>query len=251
MDLQIVNPDPKYSTVTLIPPTTLGYVHLAAEVRPPPRPGPVIRTPRQKAELIGGLKVLAGPLEQLAAVEKVTLYEATVMAPPSGYVKQHKDQVRPARFDIVVLVETTAPETAREVQTTSAYQALHDLLSGQARRLHVIAAHNLKRVGDVDKTRPGTFLFNYFVGDDPQVVVALWDYLAGWYQTETGMDNSTLLAPLEDQPSDYVVINHARWNGSLLGFAARQFTKKSFRTYMVANLDAHNVGAMPILYRLA
>jgi hypothetical protein len=65
------------------------------------------------------------------------------------------------------------------------------------------------------------------------------------------MDNSTLLAPLEDQPSDYVVINHARWDGNLLSFMARQFTKKSFRGYMVANLDAHNVGAMPILYRLA
>jgi hypothetical protein len=39
MDLRIVNPDPKYSTVTLIPPTTLGYVHLAAEVRPPATPG--------------------------------------------------------------------------------------------------------------------------------------------------------------------------------------------------------------------
>src|SRR5215211_4365492 len=196
MDLRIVNPDPKYSTVTLIPPATLGYVHLAAEVRPPPPPGPVIRTPRQKAELIGGLKVLARQLEPVAGVEKVTIYTATVMAPPSGYVRQHKDQVRPARFDIVVLVETTAPGDAREV------------------------------------------------------VVALWDYLGGWYQTETGLDNSTLLAPLEDEASDYVVINHARWD-SLLGFAVRQFTKKSFRTYVVANLDAHNVGAMPILYRLA
>jgi hypothetical protein len=250
MDLRIVNPDPKYSTVTLIPPATFGYVHLAAEVRPPPRPGPVIRTPRQKAELIGGLKVLARQLEPVAGVEKVTIYTATVMAPPSGYVRQHKDQVRPARFDIVVLVETTTPEAAREVQATPAYQALHDLLRGQARRLHVIAARNLKRVGDVDKTRPGTFLFNYFVGDDPEVVVALWDYLGGWYQTETGLDNSTLLAPLEDEASDYVVINHARWD-SLLGFAVRQFRKKSFRTYVVANLDAHNVGAMPILYRLA
>jgi hypothetical protein len=251
MDLRIVNPDPKYSTVTLIPPTTLGYVHLAAEVRPPPRPGPVIRTPRRKAELIGGLKVLGRQLEQAAAVEKVTLYEATVLPPPRGYVKRHKGQVRPARFDVVVLVETTSPEAAREVQATSAYQALHDLLRGQARRLHVIAARNLKRVGDVDKTRPGTFLFNYFVGEDPEVVVALWDYLAGWFQAETGMDNSTLLAPLEDQASDYVVINHARWDGGLLGFAARQFRKKSFRSYVVANLDAHNVGAMPILYRLA
>jgi hypothetical protein len=34
MDLQIVNPDPKYSTVTLIPPATLGYVHLAAKCAP-------------------------------------------------------------------------------------------------------------------------------------------------------------------------------------------------------------------------
>jgi hypothetical protein len=100
----------------------------------------------------------------------------------------------------------------------------------------------------VDKTRPGTFLFNYFVGDDPAVVVRLWDYLAGWYQAETGMDNSTVLAPLEGEKSDYVVINHARWDGSLLAFAARQFAKKSFRSYMLANLDAHNVGAMPILY---
>ena len=48
-----------------------------------------------------------------------------------------------------------------------------------------------------------------------------------------------------------MVINHARWDGSLLAFAARQFAKKSFRSYMLANLDAHNVGAMPILYRLA
>jgi hypothetical protein len=251
MDLRIVNPDPKYSTVTLTTPTTLGYLHLAAEVRPPWRPGPVMVTPRQTSELIGGLKVLGRQLEPLAAVEKVTVYKATVLAAPSGYVRQRRGTVQPARFDVVVLVETTSPESARDVQASSEYQALLDLLGGQARRLHVIAARNIKRVGDVDKTRQGTFLFNYFVGDDPEVVVALWDYLAGWYQAETGMDNSTLLAPLDGEKSDYVVINHARWDGSLLGFAARQFTKKSFRTYMVANLDAHNVGAMPILYRLA
>jgi hypothetical protein len=79
----------------------------------------------------------------------------------------------------------------------------------------------------------------------------LWDYLAGWYQAETGMDNSTLLAPLEGEESDYVIINHARSDGSLPAFVPRQFTKKSFRTYLLANLDAHNVGAMPVLYRLA
>jgi hypothetical protein len=49
----------------------------------------------------------------------------------------------------------------------------------------------------------------------------------------------------------HVVINHARLGSSLLGFAARQFSNKSFRNYVVANLKAHNVGEMLILYRLA
>jgi hypothetical protein len=128
--------------------------------------------------------------------------------------------VRLARFDIVVLVETTSPTTARELQAMSEFQVLRDLLSGQARRVQAIAARNAKRVGDVDKTRQGTFLFNYFVGDDPEVVMQLWDYLAGWYQAETGMDNSTLLAPLEAEESDYVIINPARWDGSLSGVSS-------------------------------
>jgi hypothetical protein len=70
MELRIVNPDPRYSPVHFIPPATLGYLHLAAEVHPPSRPGPVLFAPKDKTELIGGLKVLAGQLEQLAQVEK-------------------------------------------------------------------------------------------------------------------------------------------------------------------------------------
>ena len=117
--------------------------------------------------------------------------------------------------------------------------------------MHVIAARNAKRIGDVDKTRPGLFLFNYFVGDDTQVALQLWDYLAGWYEVETGLDNSTLLVPMEGERSDYLAINNARWDGSLLRFLWRQMSKKSFRDYMLANLDSNRVGAMPVLYRLA
>jgi hypothetical protein len=95
------------------------------------------------------------------------------------------------------------------------------------------------------------FLFNYFVGDDPDVVLNLWDYLAGWYAVETGLDNSTLLVPLEGERSDYVAINSARWDGNPLGFVLQQATKESFRSYVLANLEANHVGAMPVLYRLA
>jgi len=75
--------------------------------------------------------------------------------------------------------------------------------------------------------------------------------LSGWYEAETGLDNSTLLAPLEGGQSDYVIINHARWDGSLPVFMARQLPKRTFRSYMLANLKAHHLAAMPVLYRLA
>jgi hypothetical protein len=152
---------------------------------------------------------------------------------------------------VAVLAETSSPEAAREVRAAPAWQALAAALTERARRVHQVAARNVRRVGDVDKTCPGLFLFNYFAGDDPALAVEVWDYLAGWYEAETGLDNSTLLEPLEGEQSDYVLINHARWDGNLLLFMARQLPKKSFRSYMLANLKAHHLAAMPVLYRLA
>jgi hypothetical protein len=248
MELHIVNENPKYPPVKLIEPATLGYIHLAARVQP--RRVPFLPIGREKAQLLARLKHLAELLEQRDTVEKVTVFHATVIAPPSSYVKQHRDAIHLPRYDIVVLVETTSPETAHQVQQTAAYAALVEALKSRASDLHIIVARNVKRVGDVEKRRKGAFLFNYFVGEDPEVTLALWDYLAGWYAVETGMDNSTLLLPLEGERSDYTIINHARWDG-LLHFMWQQMTKRSFRTYMQANLDANHVGAMPILYHLA
>jgi hypothetical protein len=249
MEPRIVNPDPKYSRVHLIEPTGLGYLHVAGMVRP--RPMPLLPRGREMSELLGRLNDLGRQLERLGQVAKVTVYEAIAFAPPSAYAKERVNSVHVPRFDAVVLVETTSPSTARQVRAAPEYAELEDTLRNKARDLHVIAARNIKRVGDVDKTRKGTFLFNYFVGEDPEVVVQLWDYLAGWYEVETGMDNSTLLAPLEGEKSDYVIINHALWDGNPLRFLWRQFPKKSFRSYMLANLEANGVGAMPVLYRLA
>jgi hypothetical protein len=47
------------------------------------------------------------------------------------------------------------------------------------------------------------------------------------------------------------MINHARWHHKLPMFMARQLPKKTFLSYMLANLTAHHVAAMPVLYRLA
>jgi hypothetical protein len=253
MDLKIVNPDAAYAAVKLVEPATRGYIHVGAEVRPRRLPF-LQRLPagREKSALIGRLTELARQLEHLEAVEKVTVFDALAIAPArSAYLKERADSIRVPRFDVVVLIETTSPAVIRDVQSTPLYEALLAALRSQAKHLHVMAARNAKRVGDVDKTRQGLFLFNYFVADDARVMLQLWDYLAGWYAVETGLDNSTLLVPLESERSDYLAINNARWDESLPRFLWRQFSKKSFRTYVLANLEANRVGAMPILYRLA
>jgi hypothetical protein len=256
MELKIVNPDPAYAAVKLVEPATRGYIHVAAEVRP--RRLLLLRSlqrlpaGREKSALLCRLTELARQLEHLEAVEKVTIFDALAIAPArSAYLKERGNAIHVPRFDIVVLIETTSPAVIREVQGTRPYEALLDALRSQAKHLHVMAARNAKRVGDVDKTRDGLFLFNYFVADDAGVMLQLWDYLAGWYAVETGLDNSTLLVPLEGERSDYLAINNARWDEGLPRFLWRQFSKKSFRTYVLANLEANRVGAMPALYRLA
>lgn len=251
MPVELVNPDPKYGKVHLTDPAPLGYLHLAADVQATHRPGPVLRRGRDKHQLLGVLKWQARQLSQLDAVERVTVYDAVAFAPPGGYARDRATPLPAAWFDVAVLTETSSPEAAIQVRSDPAYQALAGALSEQARRVHQVAARNVRRVADVDKTRPGLFLFNYFAGDDPGLAVELWEYLAGWYEAETGLDNSTLLGPLDGEQSDYVLINHARWDGSLPVFMARQLPKKTFRSYMLANLKAHHMAAMPVLYRLA
>jgi hypothetical protein len=249
--LQIVNPDPKYGKIRLIEPTSLGYIHLAATIEP--RRLSFLPTGPRKSALLDELKHLAHELERLDTVEKVTIYDAIAQAPVRRlpYVRERADTLHLARFDVVVLIETSSPAAARELESAPAYQAFVGTLASQASDLHVIVAHNIKRIGDVDKTRQGTFLFNYFVADDRQVMLDLWDYLADWYRVETGLDNSTLLAPLEGTASDFVAVNHARWDKSAPSFFLEQLSKPSFWTYVGANLGANHVGAMPILYRLS
>src|SRR5260370_30424388 len=107
MELKIVNPDPKYSPVKLVEPTTLGYLHIAAEVRPRRLPF-LQRLPagREKSELIGRLQELARQLTHLEAVEKVTIYDAVAIAPVSSRDLQAlRDSIHLPRFDLVVLIE--------------------------------------------------------------------------------------------------------------------------------------------------
>jgi len=250
MPLHLVNPDPRYNRVRLIEPSPLGYIHLAAEVEPR---FPLLPSSHRKRALLGHLKGLARQLEQLEGVQRVTVYDAIGMPPLERLpgVRERADSIRVARFDVAVLVETHSPAATVDVQRAPAYASLLEALQTSARQVHVLVGRNARRVGDVDKTRPGTFLFNHFVASDPAVALDLWDYLAGWYAAETRLDNSTLLVPTESVASDYAMVNHARWDAHPLRVFLEQVLKPSFRRFVLANLAANNVVAMPVLYRLA
>jgi hypothetical protein len=247
MDLEIINPQPKYPPVKLLEPPPYGYIHVAAGVRPPtgrtPRPG---RSPARTA-LLSRLKPLAGELQGLDQVVKATVYEGVLAPPPAGYAKHAAKH--PARFDVVVLVETTSPQVIGEVQASAPYKHMLEAVQDAATDTHVMPARCARFIGDVDKTRQGLFLFNYFVAEDAGVALELWDHMAGWFVGATGLYNSTVLEPIGD--SDYVFVNHARWDIGLPRFMLRTFAKPSFRRYVVTNQLVNRTGAMPVLYRLA
>jgi hypothetical protein len=247
MELTIVNPHPKYPRVGLIDPPPTGYLLLGAVVEPALGRTPFPRRTPRKTALLSELKAQAASLERLEAVTKATVYRAALVPPPNPDARRMG--ARPARFDVVVLIETTTVDAIGDVEASPEYRKLHDTVAAAAREEYLMPARCLRRVGDVDKTRQGLFLFNFFVAEDPAVALDLWEHLAAWYAVETGLDNSTLLGPVG--PSDYVFVNHARWDMSLPRFAATQFGKRTFYTYVLANLRANATAAMPILYRLA
>jgi hypothetical protein len=166
------------------------------------------------------------------------------------YVKDHADSIRIAQFDVAVLIETTNSESLVQVQGTPLYEALLEYLRTKSMSVHVMTTVNIKRYGEVDAP-DGLFLFNYFDAENPETLMELWEYPADWYRVEMDLDNSLLLVPTKPEASDYAALNHARFDANLPGFLAKQMSKKSFRSYMRANLEVHRIGAMPILYRLA
>ncbi len=262
--------DSTYSKAEFIEPTSLGYIHIGAEVQPPSLPITLLPAGGEKATLLRRLKQCARQLEQLDAVETATVFKAVILPPfhRFPYIKEHTDSLRLARFDIAVLIETRSTAAVPDVQDTEAYGTLVGTIRSEATQMHITAARNEKRIadvaerssaanqkseisGDVDKSQDGLFIFNHFVADDATVMLELFDYLAGGYVAETDLDNSTLLVPFNDEDADYVAINNARWDISRLRFLWQELTNPGLRSYVQTNLKANRAGAMPVLYRLA
>jgi hypothetical protein len=246
MEPTIVNAKPRYRPGTLVEPPGFGYLLLSADVEPPTGRRPFPGASATRTALLGRLKSAAAEVAQLDAVERATVYRTVLAPPPSGYARTVED---PARYDVHVLVETTSPDQLTALEASEPYAQLRKELDTEASRVDVMQARCVKCIADVDKTRPGLFLFNYFVAEDADMALELWDHLTGWFMTETDLDNSTVLQPTDR--SQYAFVNHARWDHGVPRLWLRMFTKPSFWSFVQKNMNENRTGSMPTLCRLA
>jgi hypothetical protein len=238
----------QFPEVRLIPPSASGFILLAAQVDRHP---PLLGSSARKRKLLHACKRLCLDLRRERDVLDCTVFRAILVPPGSGgpYL-QRRGSVHQARFDVVVLVEVATVQLVDRILESEPYRALDRCVRDAAGDVYQTKASNVKRIGPVDHSRDGVFLFNFFVADRTEQNIAVWHQTAGWFQQETGLDNSTVLLPLPAYRSPYTIINHCRWN-RLRDVLPALIFKRSFRTYVLAHFDANDTAPMPILYRLA
>jgi hypothetical protein len=238
----------RFPRVKLAEPLPSGFVHVAAEVDGRP---PFLPNSRKKRQLLARCKEWCRQLKGEPDVLSAVVFDALLI--PSGkgeFLKEWPGKVHVARVDLVVLIETTTPEAADALRASPVYAAMERTIREAASFTHVVTATNPKSMGPVDHDRQGVFLFNYFFADDPTQNLAVWEYTAGWFGQETGLDNSPVLLPRDGERSEYNIMNHCRWD-RLRDVMPSLLFKRPFRDYVLANFEVNNVAAMPILYRMA
>jgi len=214
--LQIVGPKDQFPEVTLIDPVPSGYLLLAIEVDHRPPVGFFIPSGRKKYLLD----------------------------------RKKRPEVEVARFDVVMLVEFESIEQAQDYRDTPEWAALLADIEEKSHSVVSIAASNTRRIGPVDHDANGVFLFNYFYADSLDLNLKVWNYTAGWFQDQTGLDNSTVLLPQDTADVPYTIINHCRWD-RLRDILPALLFNRSFRPFVLDNFEQNNTAAMPILYQLA
>ncbi|PST83724.1 hypothetical protein C7T94_14490 [Pedobacter yulinensis] len=246
-NLNIVNAHLHRATVSLIDPTDHHYLLLAAEVDHAFFPVFLSSSPKKK-KLISAAKEWCNQLVTEPGVASAVVFKARVIPPGRGKLLRERG-LPSARYDLVLLIETETGSVLDKITNSSSYKDIANQIKGAGSKFYHTAATNVRRIGPVAHNRPGVFLFNYFFADDRAQNIDVWAYTAGWFQKETGLDNSTVLLPLGTN-REYRLINHCRWE-RIRDILPDLLFKKTFRSFVLENFYANNVAPMPVLYVLA
>ncbi|MEU4311591.1 hypothetical protein [Nocardia sp. NPDC024068] len=242
--MRLVN-DHQSAKVRLSTPTGNGFLLLAAEIGRWAGPLPLRSGARRRV-----LDRIVPLCEQLAAYDEVieaTAFGAALRPPGEGGQILRRAGVRPARYDVVVLIRVRGVGDLETIRGAQAWLELVALFENSARAVHLVAAGSPARIADVDHGRGDWFLFNYFHSADRQTVLDVWAYTAGWFQRKTALPNSVPMQPLPGESDDYSLINHASWP-SLRAFLPGLVLRPSFRSFVLANFAANEIAAQPIVY---
>jgi len=223
-----------------------GYLLVAAEIDRRPM---LLPNSRRKTGVLRKLRQLAAELVSDRRVVDAHVFDGIIDTPGRGEVVKHDRSVRAARFDVVLLVETISPEAAEPVSASPTFARIEALLDQTSGHTYWLRGTNVRSMGPVDHTRSGVFLFNFFYARRTDLTLAAWQYTAGWFWDQTGLDNSTVLLPDESSEPRFRIVNHARWDGLSDVLPALIFNR-TFRSYVLAHFRANGVAAQPGLYRL-
>ncbi len=213
-----------------ISPLPHEYLYIGLTVDPPAHV-PVVRRSARRDRVLDRCRALVEEVERIEGVADARVFE-TVLVPPVPGVP---------RFDVTLLVRATTPDVLTQVRRADLWSQLEPDL--------VITARNTRRIGDTERTRSATFLFNHFTAADTTTAVTTWETLAGWYTAKIGVDNSTLLQPTGASP--YALINYVRLPGSSAHFMLNQLSRPSFHRHVRRTLANSGMIALPLLCRPA
>lgn len=235
-----------YEPATLIEPAGSGYILIAADVDQRP---PYLPPSRDKRTLLSDCRILCRAFERRAHVINAAVFSALLAPPGRRRPRARRPDAGDAGFDVVMLIETDSVQAARDLRAAEAFTYLVGLVRGAAREFRIMTAENARRIGPVDHERAGVFLFNFLHARDADQGIAAWERAAGWLQQETGLDNGTLLRPVDEADADWALVNHCRWDG-LLDIVPSLLFKPSFHSCVVKDFEANDTVARPMLYRL-
>ena len=180
---------PAWAKATLVDPLPCGYATMHFEVDRASLPfGHALWDSEKKVRVLDQLTQFAARVKTEPGVNNAWVLK-TLLTPPGRGVAylQARPQLLTAKFDVVLLVECESPERARALRRGEPWRAVLEAVSKEATRSLSVSGSNARCMADVDHSRQGVFLFNYFFADDVATNLAIWEFTAGWFQAETGL----------------------------------------------------------------
>ena len=183
--MKIVNEHLNYPKAELISPNTKGYLHIGLEVDYSLFPFFLFTSTRKK-EIINKTNQLLSEIEKQQGVDTVSLFRAVIMPPAKqSYLDSIKGEIHVAKFDIAILIETENIDVAKKIRDHEKTHQLIEYCEKNASFTHITVLENAKRIAEVDKSRKGIFLFNYFYAEDPNIRFCSMSAPTGNWQVAT------------------------------------------------------------------